>query len=73
MLKPLSSFLSPNEHQSQIVARPDIPNNGGFPIMDCTKIEKELGWKASYGTAERMFADYKAELERGVYTKLFTK
>ena len=71
IVKAIVKVFSPKNHESKIVHRPDIPNNGGFPTMDCSKIEKELGWKAQYSDAVAMFADYKKELERGVYSSLF--
>lgn len=72
IVKAIVKVFSPKDKVSKIVARPDIPNNGGFPTMDCTKVEKELGWKPAFYDAEKMFADYKAEMERGVYSKLFS-
>ena len=71
IVKAIVNVFSPKEKVSQIVSRPDIPNNGGFPTMDCSKIENELGWKAQYSDVEIMFSDYKKELERGVYSSLF--
>lgn len=71
IVKAIVKVFAPKNHESKIVHRPDIPNNGGFPTMDCSKIEKELGWKAQYSDAEAMFTDYKKELERGVYSSLF--
>lgn len=72
IVKAIVKVFSHKDAESKIVSRPDIPNNGGFPTMDCTKIEKELGWQAAFSDAETMFSDYKAELDRGVYSKLFS-
>lgn len=72
IVKAIVKVFSTEGHVSSIVPRPDIPNNGGFPTMDCSKIEKEVGWKASYSDAETMFVDYKKELDRGVYSNLFS-
>ena len=72
IVKAIVKVFSPKDNKSEIVPRPDIPNNGGFPTMDCSKIEQELGWKAAYSDAVTMFTDYKAELDRGVYNKLFS-
>ena len=73
IVKAIVKVFSPSDNPSKIVARPDIPNNGGFPTMDCTKIEQELGWKPAFSDAVMMFTDYKNELERGVYSRLFQK
>lgn len=73
VVKAIVEVFSPSDKVSKIVRRPDIPNNGGFPTMDCSKIKDELGWKPKFSNPVDMFVDYKKELDRGVYTALFTK
>lgn len=56
---------------SSVVSDPSIPNNGGFPRMDNQRIKTELGYEPKYGDPYKMMADYKYEIDRGVYGALF--
>lgn len=65
------AVFSNNGAVSTITQRPDIPNNGGFPLMDVTKPIRDIGLEPRYSNIVDMMKDYKYELERGLYTRLF--
>ncbi|MEO4797177.1 NAD-dependent epimerase/dehydratase family protein [Bacteroides uniformis] len=58
-------------NKSQIILRKNVKNNGSFPLMDSSKVKKELGFRAKYSDIKDIMEDYKAEKKRGVYDKLF--
>lgn len=57
---------------SQVISDPSVSNNGGFPRMSNTRIKEELGFSPRYGNPDAMMKDYRAELERGEYGRLFS-
>lgn len=63
--------FSPAGRRSELIQKPDIPNNGGFPLMDTTKLKKEIGFTPVFGDIHSIIEDYKMELDRGLYTNLF--
>lgn len=58
--------------ESEVVSDPSVPNNGGFPRMDNSKIKRELGFEPRYADPYAMMRDYHDELERGEYAELFS-
>ena len=69
--KGIVEVYSPEGHKSKVTLRPDIPNNGGFPVMDCSKLIKETGYEPRYSNIVDMMRDYKQVYDEGVITKLF--
>lgn len=57
--------------RSKVVSRPEVANNGGFPLMSNEKIKRELGFSPNFGEPLAMMRDFKMELDRGVYGPLF--
>jgi UDP-glucose 4-epimerase len=57
--------------ESAVVSDASKPNNGAFPRMDNSKIKAELGFEPFYGNPYVLMEDYRQELERGEYAKLF--
>lgn len=71
VVKAIVDVFSSEDAVSTIIQRPDIPNNGSFPMMDMTKLKKEIGFEPKYSSIVDIMEDYKYELNRGLYTKLF--
>ncbi len=71
IVKAIVEVFSNNNHISSIIQRPEIPNNGGFPIMDTSKLKRDIGFNPVYSDIVDMIRDYKREYDRGVYTNLF--
>ena len=71
VVKAIVEVFSKDGAVSSITQRPDIPNNGGFPIMDMTKLKKDIGFEPRFSDIVSMMRDYKYEMDRGLYTKLF--
>lgn len=69
----IADVFATNGKRSEVIQRTDIPNNGGFPVMDITKIKRDLGFSPRYYDIHAIFEDYKKELDRGLYSKLFAK
>lgn len=63
--------FSPCNSVSKIIQRPDIPNNGSFPRMDVSKLKNDIGFEPEYSDIIDIMKDYKYELHRGVYPRLF--
>ena len=60
-LETIIKVFSPHDHPSAIVYCPEKPNSGGF-LMDVSKAKAELGYDPVY-TVEKLFKDYKAEMQ----------
>ena len=71
IVKAIIEVFSNDNNISTVIQRPDIPNNGSFPLMDITKLKKDIGFEPHYSNIVDMMEDYKCELERGLYTRLF--
>ena len=71
IVEAIVKVFSPKDAVSSITQRPDIPNNGGFPVMDITKLKTDIGFEPMFSDIVDIMNDYKKELDRGVYTKLF--
>ena len=57
--------------ESEVVSDTSKKNNGGFPRMENAKIKSELGFRPLYGDPYVLMEDYRCELERGEYARLF--
>lgn len=57
--------------ESEVVSDTSKKNNGGFPRMENAKIKRELGFRPLYGDPYVLMEDYRRELERGEYARLF--
>lgn len=71
LAKATAEAFQGNAGKSRVVSKSDIPNNGGFPRMSNEKIKNELGFKPKYGNPYAMMEDYRYELGRDEYAKLF--
>lgn len=71
LAKATAKAFAGEKGESKVVSNPEKPNNGGFPRMDNTKIKTELGFKPMFGDPYALMEDYRRELERGEYAKLF--
>jgi UDP-glucose 4-epimerase len=71
IVQAIVDVFSKDGRKSVVIQREDIPNNGGFPIMDMSKLKREIGFNPNYSNIKDIMVDYKKELERGLYTKLF--
>lgn len=71
VVKAIVDIFAIDGKKSQIVQRPDIPNNGSFPQMDMSKLKTQIGFDPKFSDVYDMFEDYKYELDRGVYSELF--
>ena len=71
IVKAIIEVFSNDNNISTVIQRPDIPNNGSFPLMDITKLKKDIGFEPHYSNIVDMMEDYKCEHERGPYTRLF--
>ena len=71
IVKAVVTVFSPKGKKSNIIMRPDKPNNGGFPHMSIEKAKKDFGFTPKYSSFESIMEDYKQELNKGIYSKLF--
>lgn len=69
--KTIIDVFSLTDHKSELIHKTEISNNGGFPLMDTTKLKKEIGFIPIFGEIHSIIEDYKMELDRGLYTNLF--
>ena len=60
-IETIIKVFSPKDNPSKIVYRPDKPCGGGF-LMDVQNAKDELGYEPVY-TCEKLFLDYKQEME----------
>ena len=71
LAKATAEAFAGEKGRSEVVSDSGVPNNGGFPRMDNTKIKSELGFRPLYGNPFDLMKDYYSELERGEYAELF--
>lgn len=71
IVKAIIEVFSPTNATSEIIFRPDIANSGSFPTMDISKLKREIGFIPIYSNILAMMKDYKYELKRGLYPRLF--
>ncbi len=64
-------FARDREHRSRIHYREDILNRGKSYLFSIDKAKKEFGYDPKFVRFRDMMSDYKYELGRGVYTRLF--
>ena len=67
-IETIIKVFSPKEKPSKIVYKPDKPCGGGF-LMDVQNAKEELGYEPVY-TCEKLFLDYKAEMELDRFKEL---
>ncbi|MCR5518354.1 MAG: NAD(P)-dependent oxidoreductase [Lachnospiraceae bacterium] len=60
-----------DEKKSEIIYRDDIVNNGKSYLFSIDKAKKDFGYSPKYTDFHDLMADYKMELERGIYSSLF--
>lgn len=64
-------FARDEAHQSKIIYREDIVNNGKSYLFSIEKAKKDFGYKPDYADFKELMLDYKKELDKGQYSKLF--
>lgn len=69
--KVIAEVFSTNGMKSKVTYKPEIDNGGKSYIFSIKKANEDFGYSPEYGTFEKMMIDYKYELERGEYEKLF--
>ena len=67
----VAEVFSPSEHKSQIIYKPEIENKSVSYCFDISKAEKDFGYCPEFAEFTRMMADWKYEVKRGIYSKLF--
>lgn len=65
-------FAKDTEHRSEIHFHKDIVNRGKSYLFSIDKAKRDFGYKPEFAKFSDLMADYKKELNRGVYTKLFS-
>ncbi len=58
--------------RSEVIYRSDIVNKGKSYLFSIDKAITDFGYEPKYADFHDLMADYKAELDRGVYTALFS-
>ncbi len=58
--------------KSEIIYRPEISNNGPSYLFSIEKARNDFGYIPRYADFNKMMSDYKAEMETGEYSALFS-
>ncbi len=64
-------FARDKTHQSKIIYREDIVNDGKSYLFSIEKAKKDFGYEPDYADFKELMIDYKKELDKGQYLKLF--
>lgn len=65
-------FAKDNEHRSKVIHRTDLKNEGKSCLFSIEKARNDFGYEPCFSDFRIMMVDYKKELDRGVYPKLFS-
>jgi UDP-glucose 4-epimerase len=67
----ISDIFSDEANKSSIVYKPEVENKSISYSFDISKARKDFGYNPVYADFKTMMLDWKKEIKRGVYTKLF--
>lgn len=67
-VKTIAEVFAPENSQSEIIYRPELPSGGGF-LMDVTNAKEELGYEPQYN-CRALFEDYKKEMKLNTFKSL---
>lgn len=66
-------FATSSEKKSEVIHRTDIENNGKSCLFSIEKAKRDFGYEPQFSDFRTMMLDYKRELDRGVYQRLFSE
>lgn len=67
-----SLFARDDNHKSEIIYRDDIKNNSISYLFSIEKAKSDFGYNPKFSVFEDLMLDYIKELNRGVYSELFS-
>ncbi len=65
-------FAKDSGHRSNVIYLENMVNPGKSYLFSIEKAKKDFGYKPDYADFKTMMIDYKKELDRGVYSSLFS-